>query len=86
MRLRGEHPSTLAVAHNLSIDLNLLGDPDEAAILHTKTSASFRKVDGRGSCCPLSMPEIVSWPTLDSSARSFWLHPFWRLNSRSVST
>ena len=34
------------MAHNLSIDLNLLGNPDEAAILHTKTSASFRKVLG----------------------------------------
>jgi hypothetical protein len=28
------------------MDLNLLGDPDQAAILHTKTSASFRKVLG----------------------------------------
>jgi hypothetical protein len=45
-KLGEEHPTTLALAHNLSMDLNLLGNPDEAAILHTKTPTSIRRVIG----------------------------------------
>src|SRR5215218_9944990 len=62
------------------------GSLKKSATSTSRASASFLKVDGRGSCRPDSMPEMVSWPTPDSSAKSFWLQPLRRRISFTVST
>ena len=40
------HPTTLAIALNLSLDLRALGEESGAAVLHARTVEAFRRVLG----------------------------------------